>query len=91
MYKRRKVIYSYAVILSLNDIRRYIITDSKTRAEKFINKLLDKIDNLEQFPHLGIKNEENKYLFVIDKNYLITYKIINSKIYILTIKNTKIN
>ena len=75
--------------ICLNLIRKYITKDSQKRAEKFINKLIDKIGNLKQFSELGIKIEENKYIYVIDKNYLIKYRIEKDIIYILTIKNIK--
>lgn len=90
MHKRRKIIYSPNSLSSINQIQKYIIKDSKLRAENFINKLIDKISNLKQFPKLGTKIKENKYLLVIDKNYLIKYKIEKDTIYILTIKNIKL-
>ena len=90
MHKRRTLVYSINSSLSLNQIRKYITKDSKIRAENFVNKLLGKIINLEEFPYLGVKIEKNKYLLVIDKNYLIKYRLSKDTVYILTIKNIKL-
>ena len=90
MHKRRTLVYSINSSLTLNQIRKYITKDSKTRAENFVNKLLGKIINLEEFPYLGVKIEANKYFLVIDKNYLIKYRLSKDTIYILTIKNIKL-
>lgn len=89
MYKRREIVYSINSSLSLNQIRKYITKDSKTRTENFVNKLLGKIINLEEFPQLGLKKAD-KYYYLIDKNYLVTYQINKNNIYILTIKNIKL-
>lgn len=86
---QKKIVYS---ILAYNDvliINNYIAKDSFTRAEKFMLKIVNKIDNLKLFPNLGIKIDENRYILVIDKNYLIKYRIDKNTIYILTIRNVK--
>ncbi len=89
MYTGRKISYSPNSLNSINQIRKYITKDSQKRAENFVNKLIDRISNLKQFPYLGVKIEENKYVYLIDKNYLVKYRIEKETIYILTIKNIK--
>jgi len=90
MYTGRKISYSPNSLNSINQIRKYITKDSQKRAENFVNKLISRISNLKQFPYLGIKIEGNKYIYLIDKNYLIKYKIDKNTIYVLTIKNIKL-
>ena len=90
MYTGRKISYSHNSLNSINQIRKYITKDSQKRAENFVNKLIFRISNLKQFPYLGVKIEENKYVYLIDKKYLVKYRIEKETIYILTIKNIKL-
>ncbi len=90
MYTGRKISYSLNSLNSINQIRKYITKDSQKRAENFVNKLIFRISNLKQFPYLGVKIEENKYVYLIDKKYLVKYRIEKETIYILTIKNIKL-
>ena len=50
-----------------------------------------KIENLAEFPNLGIYLGNNQYKYVINKNYLVYYFILNSIIYILSVKHVKNN
>lgn len=86
----KKIIYSDLFFISIDEIHNFISTDSENRARNFIEKLLNKIKKLEFFPYIGVKIEENKYILVIDKNYLVKYRIEKETIYILTIKNIKL-
>lgn len=84
---QKKIVYSILAYNEVLIIYNYIAQDSFSRAEKFMFKIVNKIDNLKLFSNIGIKIDENKYILVIDKNYLIRYKIEKNIIYILTIRN----
>lgn len=87
MYK--ELIYAELFIESINEIRAYVAKDSIVQAEKFIDKILDKVDNLEKFPYLGTKIEENLYQYIVNKNYVVYYIISESNILILYVINVK--
>lgn len=89
MYK--ELIYSDLFIESLNEIRMYVAMASVIQADKFIDKILDKIDNLEKFPYLGTKVEESLYQYIINKNYAVYYIITDSNILILYVINVKLS
>lgn len=86
----RKVIYTILALNDMDNIFEYIKTDSLPRAEIFIAEIKSKITNLSLFLKLGKQLNENTYIYLINKNYLVYYKILNSKIYILSVKNVKI-
>ncbi len=86
---QKKIVYTIFASEDILNIFYYVSEDSSTRAKKFVERLITKIDNLKLFSNIGIKIDENKYILVIDKNYLIRYKIDKNIIYILTIKNVK--
>ncbi len=87
MYKT--LIYSIVALNSLQEISNKISEDSIFRAEKFVQNIIQKIDNLEKFPNLGINIGNNQYKYILDKNYIVIYIISDSKIYILHIVNVK--
>ena len=89
MYK--KLIYTTPALDSIDNIRKYIEFDSIERADKYCEDLVFKIRNLKQFSNLGISIGNNQYKYVINKNYLVYYFILNSIIYILSVKHVKNN
>ncbi|MDO5556291.1 MAG: type II toxin-antitoxin system RelE/ParE family toxin [Clostridia bacterium] len=71
----------------LNCIYTYIVRDSMYYANKTVNEIIDKTENLAIFPYMGRKIPEynNQNLReLIYKSYRILYKV-NSNIYILNI------
>lgn len=87
MYK--KLIYTTPALDSINDLRKYVRVDSIERADKFCEELIFKIRNLKQFPNLGISIGDNQYKYVLDKNYVVIYTILEDKIFILYVINVK--
>ncbi len=85
----REVIFTIPFLDSLSEIRNYIKEDSEISAEKFVSNIKSKINNLKKFPHLGKQVNRNLYQYFLNKNYLIYYIIIDSKIFILSIKHVK--
>lgn len=85
----KELIYLTYSLFCIDQIRKYISNDSNSRAEKFTKELMFKIENLTEFPNLGVYLGNNQYKYVINKNYLVYYFILNSKIYILSVKHVK--
>lgn len=73
-----KVIWTDLAVSDLKAIHDYISLDSKAYADKFISKVIDRVDQLEKFPKSGRKvpefnNEQIREL--IEGSYRIIYKI----------------
>ena len=69
-----------AVAIDLKNIKEYIIQDSQAVAEEVINKLYIQIENIQQFPNIGLDLSKRvrfrtNYKYVIWGNYIIFYKI----------------
>jgi plasmid stabilization system protein ParE len=50
-----KVIWTEFALGDLKSIRGYISRDSKGYADKFIDKIIKRVDQLESFPNSGTK------------------------------------
>ena len=69
----------------LEEIKRYIERDSPRRAEKFVSKLLDRIESLSTLPHAGILPRDQTlrargFLVLIEGQYLIFYKVLSKQV-----------
>lgn len=69
-----------AVAIDLKNIKEYITEDSQAVAEEVINKLYIQIENIQQFPNIGLDLSKRvrfrtNYKYVIWENYIIFYKI----------------
>ncbi|NQZ85333.1 MAG: type II toxin-antitoxin system RelE/ParE family toxin [Nanoarchaeales archaeon] len=86
----RKLKFLKKAQLQLNQIRNYIdINSNYEQSDKFIKELKTELFNLELFPFIGKNLEENYYLLVFKKNYLINYKVEDKFVKILRIINSK--
>ena len=68
------------VAIDLKNIKDYIAKDSEEVAEEVINKLYAQIENVQQFPNIGLELSKRvrfrtNYKYVIWENYIIFYKI----------------
>lgn len=73
-----KLIWNDLAIDDLKSIHEYISNDSKVYADRYIQKLIVRIDQLENFPQSGrIVPEFGKETIreLIEGNYRIVYKI----------------
>ncbi len=73
-----KVIWTEFALDDLKSIHEYISKDSKPYADKFIEKLISRVDQLEKFPNSGRTTPEfdsKKIRELIEGNYRIVYKI----------------
>ena len=86
--KIKFVIINISIRIELDNIYNYIQLDSKDRAEKFVNNILDEIENLILFPEKGRVIPElnlNHFRELIVNNYRILYRIEKETIFILAI------
>jgi len=73
-----KIIWTDFAIEDLRLIHNYISKDSKLYADRFISKLITRIEQLEKFPQSGrvVPEFDNKILReLIESNYRIIYRI----------------
>jgi len=77
---------------SASEIAKYIAQDKPSAAEKWINTVFSKVEQLKSSPEIGrvvpeIKNDQFREL--IYGNYRIIYRIEKTQISILTIRHGK--
>ncbi len=73
-----KVLWTELALTDLKSIHEYISKDSKSYADKFIDKIIGRVDQLEAFPKSGRKVPEFDSEIIrelIEGNYRIVYKI----------------
>lgn len=86
------LIWSPLAIQKFEDILDYIAIDSQVNADKFAERVFQKIEILSEFPNVGrIVPELNNsnYRELIFGNYRIIYKSLQNDIHILTIRHLK--
>ncbi len=87
-----KIVWSPLAIDRASEISDYIALDKPTAAEKWINTVFSKVEQLKSSPEIGrivpeIRN--NQFRELIYGNYRIIYRIEQKKISILTIRHGK--
>ena len=92
----RKVVFSKKSELQIEEIYQYVLSKSNDEgtAKKFVNELIDKTEILKTQAFVGrqleiIDNIVTQYRFLIHKDYLIFYRVDDSKVYIDRILNAK--
>jgi len=83
-----KLIWSELALEDLQSIHEYISKDSKRYADRFIEKIINRVDQLESFPKSGrIVPEFNSSLIreLIEGNYRIVYKISGDQVAIVRV------
>ena len=86
-----KVIWTEIAIEDLHSIHDYISKDSKRYADRFIEKLIDRVSQLENFPKSGrvvpeFDSVDTREL--IEGNYRIVYKIFTDQIAIVRVHHS---
>ncbi len=87
-----KIIWSPLAIDRVTEIADYIAKDKPTAAEKWVETIFSKAEDLTSFPKSGrIVPEINKdqYREIISGNYRIVYRIEKERISILTVRHGK--
>ncbi len=84
-----KLYYSPEALKDLNDIQEYITAElcNPSAAQSVINKILDKIEKLKDYPGMGAKlsgivNIESDYRFVVSGKYIAFYRHVEKNVYI---------
>ena len=89
-----KVIWTELARSDLKTIYEYISEDSNFYAKRFIEKLLEKVDILENYPNMGriVPEFENpKIRELIEGNYRIVYRIFIDRIEIIRVHHSSRN
>lgn len=80
------VIIQEEVVDELEEIYSFIAQDHPKNAEKFINELKKKIGELDTFPKRGTlcpeMGDDAERRFIVYKGYSITYRIVESEVWI---------
>ncbi|MBW1894326.1 MAG: type II toxin-antitoxin system RelE/ParE family toxin [Deltaproteobacteria bacterium] len=87
-----RIIWSPLAIDKVSEIADYIAKDKSSAAEKWINTMFSKVEQLESSPEIGrivpeINN--NQFRELIYGNYRIIYRIDKKQISILTVRHGK--
>ena len=81
-----KIIIKRTALQELIQIKWYIEQDSEFYANKTVNEINKRIQNLLLFPEMGkVINQKRNMRQIIYKSYKILYKFNSNKIYILHI------
>jgi addiction module RelE/StbE family toxin len=69
----------------LIEIRNYIERDSPRAAERFVDKLITKIEGLEDSPEMGVVPQDphlqaRGYRVLIEGEYLVFYKVLSRQV-----------
>ena len=77
---------------NFNDILEYLVLDwSNQAAEEFYEKTFSVIENIKKFPDIGSTSNKQKDLrkFLITKHNYIIYRVLNNKLIISRIVDTR--
>ena len=83
-----KVVWSKESLRQIIEIEHYISKDNPERAIKFVDKLIDRSEEIKDFPLIGRIVPEfavDEIREIFEKTYRIVYKVSKNKIEILTI------
>lgn len=86
-----RIIWTEFAIEDLNHIHAYISRDSKHYADRFVDKIIERVDQLENFPKSGrvvpeFQSETIREL--IEGNYRIIYEVSSDQISIVRVHHT---
>jgi len=78
----------------LDEIYFYISEDSPDRAEKMVNTILERVEQLEKFPHSGVTvadkvEVKGDYRMIVVNPYLVFYRVIKDDIFIYRVLHGK--
>ena len=86
---KNRVYYTVEAERDLDEIWNYIVSElqNPSAAERIINRFIDSVERLEDFPELGtplssIVDLNAGYRFLISGNYLVFYHLNEENIYI---------
>ena len=86
-----KIVWTELAVWDLQLIHQYIANDSKFYADRFIDRIISRVNQLENFPNSGrVVPEFNSELIreLIEGNYRIVYKINSEYVGIIRIHHS---
>lgn len=94
--KKIKLYWTPFADASLKEIRAYIVkeTYSEEIADRYINKLIDRVDQLKDFPNSGQEEELLKQIkqnsrYLVEGNYKIIYQYQDNTVIITDVFNAR--
>ncbi len=96
--KRRRLYWTPFSLKCLDEIKNYLEEESRSEmiANNYINKLIERVEQLQNVPESGqeeglLKHLKQNSRYLIEGNYKIIYQYQNNKIIITDIFHTKQN
>ncbi len=96
--KKTDIFWTPFALKALNEVADYIEKESKSKniAYKYINKLINRVDQLEDFSESGVKEPLLEHLntnsrFLVEGSYKIIYQYQNHQIIITDVFHVKQN
>jgi len=86
-----KLIWTEIAIEDLRLIHEYISKDSKLYADRFIDKIINRVDQLENFPKSGRvvpEFDSSDIREIIEGNYRIIYKVSSAQVAIVRVHHS---
>ncbi len=87
-----KIIWSPLAIDRVSEIAAYIAQENPSAAEKWVNTVFRKVEDLQSFPESGriVPETENKAIReIIYGNYRLIYRLEEKRISVLTVRHGK--
>ena len=87
-----RVFWTEKAIERIGEIAQYIAQDSHLAAERWAEKIIQKVESLSAFPKSGRKVPElnkKEYRELVFGNYRIIYKTSGETMYVLTVRHFK--
>jgi len=84
------LIWTDIAIEDLNNIAEYIAIDSEFYAKDLINRIVQNVEKLEQFPQIGRvvpELDDENIREIIYHNYRVVHRIIKEDIYIVIVSH----
>lgn len=81
-----QIIWTEAALSDLNDIAEYIALDNPKAAQKLVQRIFERVEDLEQFPEVGRKPpelENSRYRELIINPCRIFYRQEADKVYLI--------
>jgi len=87
-----KILWTERAIERISEIAKYIAYDSPLAAERWAEKIIQKVEALSEFPKSGRKIPElnkKEYRELVFGNYRVIYKTSGETMYVLTVRHFK--
>ena len=91
---KRKIKVSPIAIKDINEAKEYIREENITAVNKFTKRIIDSIENLAEFPELGMELSKkielkNDYRYLVVDEYIVFYKFNEETVLVYRILSSK--